>query len=180
MSAKAAADKRVHAYLKGSGLEYERTSASTYVVTLIGERKLRTTVSFSVGDHSLTVNAFVARCPDENAEEVYRWLLERNRRTYAVAFCVDHLGDIYLSGRLPLAAIDDDELDRVLGCVLEYSDGSFNTILELGFATAIRREWEWRTSRGESTANLDAFRHIAEGQHHGRASSERDLGERPD
>jgi len=45
--------------------------------------------------------------------------------------------------------------------VLEYSDGSFNTILELGFASAIRKEWDWRTSRGESTANLQAFRHLA-------------------
>lgn len=176
----AAASARVRAYLEGSGLEYESTSGSTYVVTLLGERKLRTTVSLSVGDHSLTVNAFVARCPDENAEQVFRWLLERNRRTYAVAFCVDHLGDIYLSGRLPLAAIDDDELDRVLGCVLEYADGSFNTILELGFATAIRREWEWRTSRGESTANLEAFRHIAEGALLDSGAGERDLGERPD
>ncbi len=162
--AAAAAAGRVRAYLERSGLNYEQSSPSTYVVTLLGERKLRTTVSLAVGDHSLTVNAFVARCPDENAEAVYRWLLERNRRTYAVAFCVDHLGDIYLSGRLPLAAIDDDELDRVMGCVLEYADGSFNTILELGFATAIKREWDWRTSRGESTANLEAFRHLAERQ----------------
>jgi hypothetical protein len=42
--------------------------------------------------------------------------------------------------------------------VLTYSDGSFNTILELGFATSIRREWEWRKSRGESTRNLEAFK----------------------
>jgi hypothetical protein len=58
--------------------------------------------------------------------------------------------------------LDEDELDRILGSVLEYADGSFNTILEMGFASAIRREWEWRTSRGESTANLEAFRHLAE------------------
>jgi hypothetical protein len=80
---------------------------------------------------------------------------------YGVAFAVDHLGDIYLSGRLPLSSVTPDELDRLLGSVLEYADGSFNTILELGFATAIRREWAWRLSRGESTANLDAFPHLA-------------------
>ena len=39
-----------------------------------------------------------------------------------------------------------------------YADESFNTILELGFATSIRKEWEWRKDRGESTRNLDAFR----------------------
>ena len=42
--------------------------------------------------------------------------------------------------------------------MLTYSDESFNTILELGFASSIRKEWEWRLARGESTANLEAFR----------------------
>ena len=109
------------------------------------------------------MNAFVARHPDENHEAVYRWLLERNQRMYAVAFAVDHLGDIYLVGHLPLTAVTPEELDRVLGSVLEYADNAFNPILELGFASAIRREWQWRLSRGESTANLTAFAHLADG-----------------
>ncbi len=44
--------------------------------------------------------------------------------------------------------------------MLEYSDSSFNTLLELGFASAIRREWAWRVSRGETTENLAAFEHL--------------------
>lgn len=62
--------------------------------------------------------------------------------------------------KLPLAAVTADEVDRLLGQVLEAADGSFNTLLELGFATAIRREYEWRVARGESTRNLDAFTHL--------------------
>ena len=50
----------------------------------------------------------------------------------------------------------------MLGSVLDLADSSFNTILELGFASAIRREWAWRTARGESTANLAAFSHLVE------------------
>lgn len=152
----------VESSLADMDVPVERPDAHTFIVTLEGERKLRTTVSLVVGDHALSINAFVARRPDENAEGVYRWLLERNRRMYAVAFCIDHLGDIYLSGRLSLDAVSSAEIDRVLGCVAEYSDDSFNTILELGFATAIRREWKWRTDRGEPTGNLEAFRHLAE------------------
>ena len=146
--------------LDSTGLVHERIDARTFVVELAGIHKLRTAVSLAVGQHALTVNAFVARHPDENAEAVYRWLLERNRRMYAVAFAIDHLGDIYLTGRMPLSSVTAAELDRVLGCILEYADGSFNTILELGFATAIRREWEWRMKRGEPTANLAAFAHL--------------------
>jgi hypothetical protein len=143
-------------------LEWEEPEPGHHVVVLPGERKQRTTCSLVVGEHALTVQAFVARHVDENAEAVFRWMLERNLRMYAVAFSLDRLGDIYLTGRLPLSSVTPDEVDRILGSVLEYADGSFNTILELGFASAIRREWSWRTSRGESTANLDAFRHLAE------------------
>ena len=142
-------------------VEVEEPEVGHFVVTLPGTRKQKTTCSLVVGEHALTVQAFVARHVDENAEVVYRWLLERNLRMYGVAFSIDHLGDIYLAGRLPLASIDEAEVDRILGSVLEYADGSFNTILELGFASAIRREWEWRISRGESTANLEAFKHLA-------------------
>lgn len=157
-----AANVAILAFLTESGLEWESTPSGTYVITLPGQHKLRTTTALTVGDHALTINAFVARNPDENHAGVYRWLLERNQRMYALAFAVDHLGDIYLVGRLPLPSVTADELDRLMGSVLEYADGSFNTILELGFASAIRREWRWRESRGESTANLAAFAHLAE------------------
>jgi Putative bacterial sensory transduction regulator len=158
----AAAQAAVREFLSESGLEWEPGGPGTFVVTIPGVRKLRTTAALTVGEHAMTVNAFVARNPDENHEAVYRWLLERNRRMYAVAFAVDHLGDIYLVGRLPLSAVTSDELDRIIGAVLEYADGSFNTILEMGFATAIQREWHWRMSRGESTDNLAAFLHLVE------------------
>ena len=152
----------IQKYLVEEGIEFECTDEYLFILTLPGEAKLRTTLSLSLGEHAATINAFVARRPDDNHGEVNQWLLERNRRMYAVAFCLDHLGDIYLTGRLPLASLTRAELDRVLGAVLEYSDASFNTILELGFANSIKREWAWRTSRGMSTENLRAFTHLAE------------------
>jgi hypothetical protein len=153
----------IEKYLDQAGLTYER-SDNVIVVTIPGEKKLTTTCSLSIGHTALTINAFVARHPDENAEDVYRWILERNLRMYAVAFAVDSHGDIYLAGKVPIASIDSAEIDRIIGCVAEYSDNSFNTILELGFASAIKKEYEWRVSRGESTANLAAFAHILDHQ----------------
>ncbi|MEV6212086.1 YbjN domain-containing protein [Kitasatospora sp. NPDC051914] len=145
----------------GVGWEPAVTDPYTLVATLPGTRKLSTTCALRVGDHTLSVNAFVIRRPDENHEGVYRWLLERNTRLYGVAYAIDRLGDVYLAGRLPLEALTPDAVDRLLGTVLENADEPFNTLLELGFATAIRREWEWRTKRGESTGNLAAFAHLA-------------------
>ncbi|KAB1982310.1 type III secretion system chaperone family protein [Streptomyces triticiradicis] len=141
-------------------LEWESPGAGSYVVKLPGTRKLSTTVSLIVGKHSLSLNAFVIRHPDENHEAVHRWLLERNLKLYGVAYAVDPLGDVYLTGKLPLAAVTPEEVDRILGSVLEAADGAFNTLLELGFASAIRKEYAWRVSRGESTRNLDAFANL--------------------
>jgi len=143
-------------------LEWESPRPGSYVVKLPGTRKLSTTVSLIVGRHSLSLNAFVIRHPDENAEAVHRWLLERNLKLYGVSYAIDPLGDVYLTGKLPLAAVTPEEIDRLLGSVLEAADGSFNTLLELGFATAIRKEYAWRVSRGESTRNLDAFTHLTQ------------------
>jgi hypothetical protein len=150
----------IRAVLADLGLQYEEPEPGVFVVSLPGERKLRTTCVLRVGRHSVGVHAFVVRRPEENHEAVYRWLLERNLRMYCVAFCLDHLGDIHLVGKVPLTAVTPEELDRVLGGVLDTADSSFNQLLELGFASAIRREWAWRESRGESTANLEAFRRL--------------------
>jgi hypothetical protein len=75
---------------------------------------------------------------------------------------VDSLGDIYLVGRFGFDTITESELDKILGQVLEAADGDFNTLLEIGFATSIKREWDWRVSRGEPLANLKAFQHLVE------------------
>jgi hypothetical protein len=146
--------------LTAAELAYTEHRPGIFEVTLPGVRKLQTTCRLEVGQHSLGIHAFVARRPDENHEAVYRWMLERNLKLFGVAFALDSAGDIYLDGRLPLHAVTTQEVDRILGSVLTYADESFNTLLELGFASSIRKEWQWRTSRGESTKNLEAFRHL--------------------
>ncbi|MGC4934334.1 YbjN domain-containing protein [Gordonia sp. DT30] len=134
--------------------------AEHIVLELPGERKLKTTVLLTAGTYGVRLEAFVCRHPDENHEEVFRYLLKRNRRLYGVAYTIDNIGDIYLVGRLSGDALTADEVDRVLGQVLEAADGDFNTLLEIGFITSIRREWAWRVSRGESLRNLLAFEHL--------------------
>ncbi|MET9088423.1 YbjN domain-containing protein [Streptomyces sp. NPDC004237] len=152
----------IEGVLKDAELEWESPEPGNFVVQLPGTRKLKTTVSLLVGRHSLSLNAFVVRHPDENEPAVHRWLLERNLKLYGVSYAVDRLGDVYVTARLPLASVTPDDLDRLLGQVLEAADGAFNTLLELGFASAIRKEYAWRVARGESTRNLDAFTHLIE------------------
>ena len=144
------------------------------LVELPGERKLITNTLMSIGEHSVRVEAFVCRRPDENHEGVYRFLLKRNRRLYGVAYTLDNIGDVYLVGWVGLDIVSVEEIDRILGQVLEAVNNDFNTLLELGFATSIRKEWAWRVARGESLKNLKAFEHLIddEGEHDERGHGE--------
>jgi hypothetical protein len=151
--------KTIADHLQSAGIDFEQDE-NTFHVTLKGEKKLQTHCALIVGDHSLSINAFVIRKPDENEALVHHWCMTKNAGMYGLAFAINQLGDIYLVGRLPLAAVNEKEIDRLLGSVLQYSDSSFNPLLEIGFTNAIRREWAWRISRGESLSNLEAFAHL--------------------
>ena len=151
----------IEAALDNLGLPYEQPEPGAYLVRLAGEHKLATLTWLVVGEHSLQVEAFFCRQPDENHAAFYRFLLERNARMYGVHFALDRTGDVYLAGRLPLSATSEPEIDTLLGCVLTYADETFNEALRIGFAAAILREWAWREKRGESLANLRPFADLA-------------------
>jgi hypothetical protein len=154
----------IRAELSELDLDWSEAAPGLFSVRLPGTRKLVTECALELGQHAMHVRAFVARNPDENHVGVYRWLLERNLKLHGISFALDALGDIYLTGRMPVGLVTRVEVDRLLGAVAEAADDSFNVILELGFAESIRKEWAWRRSRGESTANLAAFTHLDPGE----------------
>jgi hypothetical protein len=154
----------IRAELAELDLDWAESAPGLFSVSLPGTRKLITECALQVGKHGMNLRAFVARKPDENHAGLYRWLLERNLKLHGICFALDALGDIYLTGSVPVEMVTRAEVDRLLGAVAEAADDSFNVILELGFAESIRQEWAWRRSRGESTANLAAFTHLDPGE----------------
>jgi hypothetical protein len=152
----------IESALAEQDLEWQRLDDVTFAVALPGEKRLKTACVLTVGTHALEIEAFVLRAPEENRQQVYAWLLQRNARMYGVSWTIDGIGDVYLTGRVSLESLTSDEIDRILGCVLEYADGSFNTLLEMGFVSSIRREWAWRVKNDQPLANLAAFKHLAE------------------
>jgi hypothetical protein len=147
----------VDSTLRAAELEYEHSAPGRFVVTLPGTQKLKTVVGLTVGDHGFRIEAFVCRQPDENREQLWAYLLQHNARMYGVSYSIDSVGDVYLTGRLGHGAITPEEIDTLLGAVLTYADEHFNTLLQIGFGSSIKREWAWRVERGESLANLAAF-----------------------
>ncbi|MEI2779035.1 MAG: YbjN domain-containing protein [Tetrasphaera sp.] len=136
------------------------------VISLPGEKKLKTVVSLLASDQTLLVSAFVIRNPDENHLEVYKALLRRNLRLPGMAYAIDKSGDVFVTGRVPARLVDAAYVDQLLGVVLEAADGPFNELLVMGFLTSMKKEWAWRVARGESLRNLEAFRSLLEGSEH--------------
>ena len=165
-------DQLIQRTLDDDGLTYERTGVGAYLLKLEGIHRLATMCWLVVGDHSLLVEAFFLRRPDENEPALHRWLLARNARMYGVAYSIDAVGDVYLVGRLSLESVTPAEIDRLLGCVLTYADDTFDEALRIGFATSIRKEWAWRAKRGESLANLAAFARFADPAHDSAGSAD--------
>lgn len=162
-TARQAAIDAITAFATEQDLPLEQgTRAGEYVVSLPGENKLHTPCSLLVHERYMSISAFVIRRPDENAVEVYRFLLQRNLRTPGLAYAIDGSGDVYVTGRVPLRAVDADYLDHLFGVLLQSTDGAFNELLVLGFLQSMKREWQWRISRQESLSNLEPFRGILE------------------
>ena len=84
----AAIDPRItiEEFLDSHDLEYERKDANTFLVSLPGEKKLQTHCALIVGDHSLSINAFVIRKPDDNAAGVHAYCMLKNAGMYGIAF----------------------------------------------------------------------------------------------
>jgi Putative bacterial sensory transduction regulator len=140
--------ERLDAVIEGAlaelELSYEHPRLGTFLVTLEGEHKLRTMTWLVVQDHTLLVEAFFMRRPAENVAGTYGFLLGRNAKTYGVHFSIDRVGDIFLTGQVPLTAVNADEVDRLLGCARTYADENFDPAIALGFAAAVAREQAWR------------------------------------
>ncbi len=150
-------------WAKESEVDIESAADDQLVVSLPGERKLKTVVSVRFGDDRADLQAFIVRHADENQERFYAWLLRKNAKLRGMAFSIDTLGDVYLDASVPLSAWSDDFVDHLMGQILTAADESFNELLVLGFLTSMKREWAWRIARGESTRNLAAFEHLLSG-----------------
>src|SRR5699024_955593 len=154
------------AWAEANDVAVDSVAASEIVVTLPGERKLKTNVAISIFARTAHLQAFVIRHPDENSAEFNRWLLQKNLKPGPVTFAIDSLGDVYLRTSVPREHLLD-ELDALLGAMLDAADSSFNELLLIGFLTGMKKEWAWRVRRGESTRNLAAFEQVLSGEDNG-------------
>jgi Putative bacterial sensory transduction regulator len=149
---RAAAVAAVAAFLADADLDAEELGDGRWFLRLAGERKLGIGVHLAVGDRTLRVESFFMRAPEEQQERLYRDLLLRQATSYVLRFTLDEAGDLFLVGQIPLRAITADEIDRIVGTVLDVADAAYLPAVETGFASSIAAEKAWRARLAEGSA----------------------------
>jgi putative sensory transduction regulator len=109
-----------------------------WFVRLRGEEKDFTTVWFTLGQRTLQFETYVMPAPEENHAAFYEHLLRRNRSCNGVAFCIGDEDAVFLRGQLPVHAVDDAELDRILGSIYAYVEQFFRPAMRIGYASRFR------------------------------------------
>lgn len=106
-----------------------------WYLRLSGEAKATFTIWFTLGQRTLSFETYVLPAPEENHLAFYEHLLRRNLKLYGAAFAIGEEDAVYLVGQLANEAIDEDELDRIIGSVYAYVEQFFLPAMRIGFAS---------------------------------------------
>lgn len=93
------------------------------------------TIYFDLHQRTLRYELYFLPAP-EDAERVARlhaWLLRRNHDLYGARFSTGPDGDVYLTGRLALEHLSDEELDRIVGVLFELTERWFQAAVTIAY-----------------------------------------------
>jgi hypothetical protein len=141
---RAAARTAVEAFVAETGVNAERLDQGRWFLVLAGERKLGIGVHLQVGDRTLRVESFFMRAPEEQHGRLFGDLLLRQASSYVLRFTLDENGDLFVVGQVPLLAVTREEVDRIVGSILELCDNAYLPSVEVGFASSLAAERAWR------------------------------------
>jgi hypothetical protein len=117
----------------------EESGERRWFVRLLGEQKDVFTIWFHLRQRTLHYETYVMPAPEENEGALYQHLLRRNLKLYGAAFAIGDEEAIFLVGQIANDAVDDDELDRILGSLYQWVEQYFPPALRIGFASRFSR-----------------------------------------
>ena len=106
-----------------------------WYVRMAGEEKEFTTVWLTLGQRTLRFETYVMPAPEENAQMLYEALLRRNEKLVGAHFSIGQEDAVFLRGEIPLAALNEKELDRAIGTLYSTVEQSFGSLIRIGFAS---------------------------------------------
>lgn len=141
----------IAAFLDSTGLAWTALPNDRFVTQLKGEHKLTIPVGLAIIGDELHLESFFMRRPQEDKERFADLLMRRNMRAPGVHYAFDADGDVHLVGRLPLAAVTMENLDRLFGALLVEADGTFDAAIAIGFASYLANDMAWRANAATET-----------------------------
>jgi hypothetical protein len=117
----------------------EESGERRWFVRVLGEAKDVFTIWFHLRQRTLHYETYVMPAPEENEGTLYQHLLRRNLKLYGAAFAIGEEEAIFLVGQIANSAVDDDELDRILGSLYQWVEQYFQPALRIGFASRFSR-----------------------------------------
>ncbi|MGA8725038.1 MAG: YbjN domain-containing protein [Acidimicrobiales bacterium] len=115
------------------------TGAPRWYLRLRGDEKEFVTVWLTLRQRTLHYETQFMPAPETNVEATWEYLLKRNADLAGMSFSLGPEDAVYLVGRVPVVRVDDDELDRIIGASLAYTDECFPTAMSLGYEGRYRR-----------------------------------------
>lgn len=108
-----------------------------WYVRLAGDSKEHITVWLTLGQRTLRYEVYVMPAPVDNVAAVHELALRLNERLVGAHFAIGVEDALFLRGEVPLAALDADELDRIVGSLYVYVEDAFPTLIRLGYASRL-------------------------------------------
>jgi hypothetical protein len=109
-----------------------------WFIRLAGEEKQVTTIWFHLRERTLHFETQFMPNPEENREQLFEYLLRLNNKLFGVRFSIGDEDAIYLMGQLPWSAVDEDELDRIVGSAYAYTEQYFRPAMRIGYQSKFK------------------------------------------
>ena len=93
------------------------------------------TIYFDLHQRTLRHEVFFLPAPEDPARrgELAIWLLQRNHQLYGTRFSMGPEGDVYLTGRVALEHLTEDEIDRIIGVIYEVTERWFQAAVRIAY-----------------------------------------------
>jgi hypothetical protein len=110
-----------------------------WLIRLHGDEKDVITIWLSLRQRTVHIETELMPAPEENLEELYRYMLVKNAELRLMHLAIGPEDGIYLMDEVPVGDLGVERLDEIVGATMTYVDEIFPTAMTMGYGLLYRR-----------------------------------------
>jgi hypothetical protein len=110
-----------------------------WLIRLKGDERDVITLWLSLRQRTVFAETELMPAPDENIEELYRYLLTKNHDLRELHVAIGPEAGIYLVTQVPIGELTVERMDELVGATVTYVDDMFPTVMSMGLPSIYRR-----------------------------------------